>query len=167
MAKVKLTATRKRILVGALLGVLVVLVGASIWVQPSFFGEDSKPTKLSVDDAQVKATEHAYDGDTDGAIQVYSEQIDISDSDEERRDLLEAKALFSYHKGRLDEALEAAQQADRLESRMSTWILLAEIHEVRGENGQAADYYQKAVDASDENNFERNSWQERAEELRS
>ena len=172
MARIRLTSTRRKIIFAV--ASLVVIAGAvAAWIILSPSSEKAPPpvaTPVDIDSIQAEAGSYVNAGDLDGGLKFFDEQIEARDDPEDKQQILLHKSYFANNLDHPQIALEAAEQADAMNSNTATMVALAELHEQQGDNRKALEYYQKILDLSTENGGSvrlDGKWRRKIEELSS
>lgn len=151
MAKIKLTAKRKKIAISVGAVLLVVSVGVFALMKWTLFENEGSPgeSRQAAEAAHLAARASADEGDVDGALSQYDEAIEGGD-DDTRQSLLLRKANLALQSARQDEALEAALQAEDIKPTATTAEVLATIYEQRGDKESAITYYKEIIERTAE-----------------
>lgn len=109
-------------------------------IQP---GDGSGPRGLN---PVEKATQLSEGGDYEGGQKLIDEELmSAASNDNEKRDGFIQKSLFALNNSHHDEATGYAKEADAIKSDRLTLRLLGQIAEDKGDNAEAARYYQAVV----------------------
>lgn len=167
LAKAKLTVKRKKIFAGFSLALFALMLVGLLFVMERRPADDTTEL-VAVDEIQSRALDYVDKDDADGGLKYYDQHIKDAQDEETRKYLLLRKSDFAQRMGRVDEALDAAQEADGISSDFATSQMLAIAHEAKGNNGQAIEYYSKMIDMSSDNEMEasyNSLWKKKIEEL--
>ena len=172
MAKIKITQTRKKLVgIGTLLGALIIIGGVAAWLQFSPLMNKREAATASTDDIRSQAAGYAEAGDVDKGIGVYDQRIKDEGNSDKKLELLLDKARFATSYKRYDEATIAGDQAAKIDSGLSSAIVLAEAYEAKGDKEQAIKFYQMLADAGLKDGVatgrDGDRWQLKIKELRS
>lgn len=148
MDKIKLTP--KKILFSIVIVLVMVGVVSLVWVQlrsssPGESKDVGQDLSTQVDDIQVTAAIYQNEGKNDEGLEYYDEQIAKYSDKEDKRTLLVLKSRFASSAGQFDVALEAAEQADEINSDASTIRALAQAYRENGDKEEALEYYRKLL----------------------
>jgi len=166
LATVKLT--RKKLLIGGVLCLLVIVLGVGTWIYTASRVENKEePAALiPTGDVQIFAAEYARSGDVNRGMRLYNEQIALRTKNEDKLELLLGKANFSIDNKRYQDAVDAGQQADKLDTSLSATLALARAYEAQGDKKQAVKYYQRLLDKDGSGaGRDGDSWQHKIREL--
>lgn len=93
----------------------------------------------------VAAADQAHKGDITKALKGYDDLISTTNNDNEKRTLLIDKAVAALNNGLFQEALDAANEADAIQSEVTTLGLIGAAYEGKGQTQDAITAYEKAV----------------------
>jgi tetratricopeptide (TPR) repeat protein len=116
-------------------------------------------------DTKQELDTKANNGDVDGALIGYDKAILNAVDDVSKRNLLIDKSVVALNNNKLEDALKAAQSADKIKSNYNTVGLMATIYDKMGNVKMAIEYYQKAANDEGEYNYDKSAFQARATEL--
>lgn len=152
MARIKLK--QKRLIGGAIFGLFFIMAGLWVVLQFNLNTNTTDPndrTKvMPIKEVRSTALQYTYDGDTDKGLEVYDKQIAAQKNENDKYDLLLSKSRLATFRGRYDEAIEAANQANSIKGDKDgiSFQMIAEAYEASGDKEQAITYYKKAIEVT-------------------
>ncbi|PLS80875.1 hypothetical protein CYG49_03880 [Candidatus Saccharibacteria bacterium] len=144
----QLQHNKKRTIIGAVVILLVIagLIGYALWSQ-----RDKRTPEQKVSDITAQADKKVAEGDVDGALNVLDQSIKQEGNKEVKNGLLMQKSAVAINNDRGQTALDAALEANKIESTYSSTSLVAQIYDQQGNGAKAIEYYKKALEQLDEN----------------
>lgn len=151
MARIKLTSIQMKLVI-AVSVVALLLVGVLVWRQ---INQESAQNTTQINDGlelsqhltqiQVHAYDYLNDGDVDGGLNFYDDQISKWQNDSDKRSLLVSKSGFAVEAEQFDVAIDSAQQADEISSDATSIEALARAYEYSGDKERALVYYRELL----------------------
>lgn len=149
MAKIKLTATQKKLSIGFAAVVLLIALGMVVWMKliPTNDSdtEEDVPAEISLNRIGSQAASYIASGEVEKAFAYYDEQIERTQDNREKKSLLIKKAITATDMELYDEAIASAKQADEIESDTATMRALADAYAANGDKEEALTYYKKLL----------------------
>lgn len=130
--------------------IVTVVGGVLLWLMlrpPTNQVEDDTATRIPIETVQAVALDDAGRGDLDAALQLYDRQIAARPDGDEKRELLLGKSSLAASRGRFDDAIAAAKQAEAMDGSENAEVLraLAEAYAASGDKAQALIAYKRIL----------------------
>lgn len=150
----RIQLSRQKAIIGLIAGFLAVATCIVLWSalsKPPVDTSNSPAAQEVIEDTNLAATQLVDKGDIDGAFDYFDQSIKESEGDNgTKSSLLLGKANLARQTGRYDTAIEAAKQAEEIESNATTTEALATSYELQGDKDNALKYYEKLIEQTPE-----------------
>lgn len=126
---------------------LLAIGGTAVWVNYMSSVDKDEPVAVTpIEDVENGVQEFIANNDVEGGLEYFDEQIEARSDENEKKSLLLSKARFAQRAGWHNEALDAAKQANQLDSDIATNQALAEANETVGNKEEAIAHYKEMIE---------------------